>query len=260
MATLEEITQTIKNMDGAAKFLGSKEIKALPSILWEDEKLERLVTGIYNNGNGILAATNKRLVFVDKGLIYGLKVEDFPYDKITSIQYQQGMVIGEITIYASGNKAEIKWVDKALTKSFAEHVRARITATTSSVAPQPVAAQVADDPIAKLERLASLKEKGILSEEEFRQQKAAILGTAVEQPVMHATVVTTPQPIKPAQPSLTEAEERYANHLLDVARAEIKEGRKTDARATLEKLVAQYPNTRAARTANDALTKRATGR
>lgn len=113
MPTLEEIQKQIGSLDGASRLLAFKEIKELPKILWEDERVEQIIQGMYNNGNGVLVATNKRLVFVDKGLMFGLKVEDFPYDKITSIQYETGMLMGEITIFASGNKAEIKYLDKA---------------------------------------------------------------------------------------------------------------------------------------------------
>ena len=60
-------------------------------------------------------------------LLYGLKVEDFPYDKITSIQYETGMFFGKVTIFASGNKADINQIDKKQAKDFGDYVRARIT-------------------------------------------------------------------------------------------------------------------------------------
>ena len=150
------------------------EIKELPSILWEDEKVEKITSGMYNNGNGILVATNKRLIFVDKGMLYGLRVEDFPYEKITSIQYEIGLLMGKITIFASGNRADITHAGKASVRGFSEHVRARITPASNSVAPAK-AEDKQDDFIAKLERLADLKKQGILTEEEFLQQKSRIL-------------------------------------------------------------------------------------
>ncbi|HOB43694.1 MAG: hypothetical protein BWY45_02970 [Euryarchaeota archaeon ADurb.Bin294] len=174
MATQEEINEQIKQI-GAGGFLYRKEVKALPSILWEDENLEKLVQGFYHGGTGILVATDKRLIFIDKGLIYGLRVEDFPYDKLTSIQYKTGLILGEITIFASGNNAKIENIQKGEVKPFAEYVRARITGKMGHAsAPQntPVAQ---DDIISKLEKLASLKERGILSDEEFIEQKARIL-------------------------------------------------------------------------------------
>jgi len=84
MPTLEQIQEQLKRIDGISHLLGSKEVKELPSIMWEDEDAEHMVQGIYNNGLGVLFATNKRLIFVDKGMFFGLKVEDFPYDKIAS--------------------------------------------------------------------------------------------------------------------------------------------------------------------------------
>jgi hypothetical protein len=104
-------------------------------------------------------------------------VEDFPYDKISSIQYQTGWTGGTITIFASGNKVEIKNVLKDQCKSFADSVRARISPTTESVqAPSPPQ-QREPDLVDQLERLGKLKEQGILTEEEFTAQKAKILGS-----------------------------------------------------------------------------------
>jgi hypothetical protein len=174
MTTLDEIKKQIKNLDTGSKLLGMKEIKALPDILWEDEKLEKVVQGFYESGNGILVATNKRLIFVDKGMIYGIRVEDFPYDKISSIQYQTGMLGGKITIFASGNKAEIKHVQNDQARNFGDYVRARISKTQehASIANQ----YVKDDMTTQLEKLAALKQKEIITEEEFNAKKKSILG------------------------------------------------------------------------------------
>ena len=152
-----------------------KEIKELPAILWEDERVEQMLMGIYKNGLGALFATNKRLVFVDKGMLFGLKVEDFPHDKITSIQYETGLIMGKLTIFASGNRAEIENCGKSEVRGFAEFVRARISPTQESKAPTKPTID-SDDVISKLERLSKLKEHGIITEEEFFQQKAKIIG------------------------------------------------------------------------------------
>lgn len=130
------------------------------------------------NGNGLLIATNKRLVFVDKGLLGGLKVEDFPYDKISSIQYETGMVFGKIKIFASGNKANIEQIDKQQAKTFAEYVRARISSPSEHASYQDHNQQNSNGSLAdQLRELAELKEQGILTEEEFQQQKTKILNS-----------------------------------------------------------------------------------
>jgi Bacterial PH domain/Short C-terminal domain len=188
LPTLEEIKAQLEHLDGVSKLFGRKEIKELPNILWEDEKLEKLVQGFYAKGNGILVATNKRLIFIDKGLMYGLRVEDFPYDKISSIQYSTGMLLGKITIFTSGNKALIEQIDKSQVKQFGEYVRARISGSLEHASyqsndkqspPQPTEVRssgVDDELIEALERLGKLKEQGILTEEEFTAKKKQLLG------------------------------------------------------------------------------------
>jgi hypothetical protein len=176
MADAASVEKAIKNLSGGEKFLGRGEIKALPSILWEDELPEKIVQGLYNNGNGILVATNKRLVFVDKGLM-SLKVEDFPYDKITSIQYSTGILMGGIDIFASGNKAEIKNVTKDQVKPFAEYVRARITGASAhaSAPASPQTVSQDGDPVKKLKQIKEMLDMGLISQAEYDSKKAELL-------------------------------------------------------------------------------------
>jgi hypothetical protein len=49
-------------------------------------------------------------------------------------------------------------------------------ANAQAAAPPPAAAPAGDDTIAQLERLAALKEQGILTDAEFDAQKAKLLG------------------------------------------------------------------------------------
>lgn len=177
MPTLEEVQDQISHLSTAGKLLGHKEIKELPNILWEDEKIEKIVQGLYEKKNGILVATNKRLIFIDKGLIYGLTVEDFPYDKISSIQYKTGLIFGELTIFASGNKADIQQVEKKQVKDFCDYVRARITEAKEHASYQPGLKQNNPGDLAdQIKKLANLKDQGLLTDEEFSAKKKQLLG------------------------------------------------------------------------------------
>lgn len=171
---LDEIKENIKGLklDGISNFFGRREINELPKILAPNEVIDNLAQGAYNKGQGILVSTNRRLLFVDKGFLYGLKVEDFPLDKITSIQYETGLVTGEIRIHTAGNIAKIDNVFKASAKSFAEFVRNKLAqpkeTLNTTVAAKP-------DVLDQLEKLARLKENGILSDDEFNEQKKKML-------------------------------------------------------------------------------------
>ena len=112
--------------------------------------------------------------------IYSLK--DFQLEKISSIQYQSGMMFGKIIIYASGNKATIQNVQKDAARGFCDNLRALISRREERLARRSVVPNGPQNPapadtIEKLERLAALKEKGVLSDEEFQEQKKQILRT-----------------------------------------------------------------------------------
>ncbi|KIA97507.1 hypothetical protein OA88_21210 [Flavobacterium sp. JRM] len=155
-------------LSNASSLLGRKEIGELPEILAQNEIIDNIAQGTYNNGLGILVSTNRRLLFIDKGMLYGLKVEDFALDKISSIQYETGLLLGAIKIHASGNIAKIENIEKSTARSFSEFVRDKISQPKETTTSEP---NILD----QLEKLAKLKENGILSEEEFNDQKKKFL-------------------------------------------------------------------------------------
>jgi len=171
MSTTREEAITRVVSDAKANPKGG-EAKALLEVLGPDEIPERAVKGLLGRGSGLLIATDRRAIFVDKGLI-GLRVEEFPYQKISSIQYKTGMMLGEIIIHTAGNEAIIENVDKKVTRDFGEWLRTRITRATSTPAP---AAPVSNDPMAQLEQLGKLREAGVVTEEEFAAKKKQLLG------------------------------------------------------------------------------------
>jgi len=85
-------------------------------------------------------------------------------------------MFGKITIFTSGNKSTIEQIDKKQTRNFAETIRAKISKLSdNNKTNNQTSNPVQDDIISKLERLAKLKESGIISDEEFEIQKRKIL-------------------------------------------------------------------------------------
>ncbi|MBS1648052.1 MAG: PH domain-containing protein [Bacteroidetes bacterium] len=171
---LDEIKKQIQDLklSNVSSFFGRREINELPNILASTEVVDNIAQGTYNKGQGILVSTDRRLLFIDKGMLYGIKVEDFPLEKISSIQYETGLILGEIKIHTYGNIAKIENVEKSSARAFAEFVRNKLSqpkeTTTTTTVSQP---NILD----QLEKLSKLKENGILSEEEFNEQKKKLL-------------------------------------------------------------------------------------
>lgn len=106
--------------------LGAKrEIRRLPGVLWEGETVQALAIGQYGGGQGLVAMTDKRLLFFKHGILKQV-VEDFPYNKVSSVQWSAGPLMGTLTVFTSGNKAEIKSMQKDSGKALADKLRARL--------------------------------------------------------------------------------------------------------------------------------------
>ena len=126
MPTLDEIRHQIRQLEGSERLALLPEVKELPLILSEGEGVERIAHVYFDKRYGILVATNSRLLFVNKGLSR-MKVEEFPYARITSVQYEVGLLAGKLLLLLPGNKAEIEHVPKTQVQSFAEFVRVRMS-------------------------------------------------------------------------------------------------------------------------------------
>lgn len=131
-----------------------------------------MTTGTYGNGTGLIVLTDRRLLFVQDGVM-SKRSEDFPLDKVSSVQWGSGLMLGAITIFASGNKTEIKNVNKDDGKEIVDRVRGRLTAPK----PEPPTAAGAAQPdiIGQIKQLAGLKDAGVLSQDEFEAKKAELL-------------------------------------------------------------------------------------
>lgn len=162
------------------------EREMLHSLVDEGETLEALIGGTYraeqdtsrrHRHQGVAVATSKRVLFVDKGVMGNTEVSEMPYRSIEAITYSTGAFFAGIQITGRGIASfRIEDIaDKDSVKPFVDCVRGHLEAAHApqAAAPQPAApTSVADE----IEKLASLKDRGILTQEEFDAKKRQLLG------------------------------------------------------------------------------------
>lgn len=152
-----------------------REITRLPEVLWEGETVEMLAAGMYGGGTGLLAMTDTRLLFFKHGIM-SQKLEDFPYGKISSVQWQASMLTGTLTVFASGNKAEITGMQKPDGKAMSDRLRARLAGGEAGPAPAAAsAAGPASDIGSRLATLDQLRAAGAITDAEYQDRRAKIL-------------------------------------------------------------------------------------
>jgi hypothetical protein len=149
--------------------LGSRrEIKKLADHLHDGETVKEMASGKYGGGTGLLTLTSERIIFLREGWI-GAAHEDFMLHRVTSVGFKSSFGSGQVTIHASGNTVDIDGVLSDDGKRLAAAAREVLSRPADSASNEK-------DPLEQLRKLGDLKDAGVISQEEFEQKKADLLG------------------------------------------------------------------------------------
>jgi hypothetical protein len=118
-----------------------------------------------------MAATNRRVVFYAKKL-GGYDFESFPYENISSVERGKNMMGKTVTLYASGNKVHLKWIQDGDVDAFVRAIDSRAGKQAEKSAPT---AASTDDIPAQIEKLSKLKDSGAITQEEYNRKKTELL-------------------------------------------------------------------------------------
>ena len=152
-----------------------KNLKNLEEHLDQDETVQFSCFGLYDTTslgaetwrNGVLAATNKRVIFFAKKL-FGFDLETFPLSKISAIEFSKGFWGKKMNLTMSGNTAKLKMINHGDPEELVNYVRENMGEKKSSV-------PTLEDIPSQISKLSELKDKGVITEEEFISKKTELL-------------------------------------------------------------------------------------
>ena len=166
----------------------SEERLMLHEVLDEWEDIERLTSGTlasdsgrFGPHRGILTATSRRVIFLDRRTSQSDGVFELSYETIQDVSYDIGTVMSEIRI-VDQRKGGLCLADIGIKESvrpFVDCLRAHVhadagryvRATLEELKETIIANSVADE----IEKLARLVERNILTREEFDARKSRLL-------------------------------------------------------------------------------------
>lgn len=179
MPTIAEVQAQIRNVEEKYgmkldTFGTKKEVKYLPEALYDNEVIKYLTSGLLDNTTWLLVCTNLRILAIDKGMVFGLKQQEIPLEKISSVSFKKKLMFAEVEVVTSSSKIKIEQLYKEHVENF---VRAINSARENPRNPQVNTTQAPqEDVVSQIEKLAKLRENGILTEEEFTAKKKQLLG------------------------------------------------------------------------------------
>jgi hypothetical protein len=157
---------------GTAEDYGVKNTLAeLNQLLHEDEDLIGMIQ-IFDGveARGGMFVTDRRIICITKGMSFNAQTTDFPYSKISSIDFNPGFFETKFAIHTSGNSMDFITHNQSLATQIINYVREKITTSTS-----PKESTNSGDLLGQLEKLAKLKEIGAITDDEFNAKKTEIL-------------------------------------------------------------------------------------
>lgn len=142
-----------------------RELATLAEWVEPDERVDELAGGaLRGTGDGLLVLTDRRIVFVFRGLVTSA-LREFHLGLVTSIGLAGGLVFSTINLTVAGASQAIGNVDKTDADRMVRSVRAAVGAL------QPTSRQVLD----LVARLSQLHDAGALTDAEFTAKKTELL-------------------------------------------------------------------------------------
>jgi hypothetical protein len=125
MVTKRSIKGQMRRVGSRCFFFGRAEAKELKNVLQPDESIIQCAYGYYHGGSGLLVATNKRLLLLDKRPFY-LNLESLPYDQLKTIDFMQKMLQGTLYIESGLKKMLFRSISDARLKKICNYTKEKI--------------------------------------------------------------------------------------------------------------------------------------
>ncbi len=120
--TIETIGEQMKALGTFDTFFTKKEIKYLPEILRPGETLKAMTSGMLDANTWLITVTDQRVIFLDKGMIWGLKQLEIPLKAITGVILKTGLMFGGINITAASVTHAITMIPKGDVKKVTDTI------------------------------------------------------------------------------------------------------------------------------------------
>jgi hypothetical protein len=157
-----------------------EQVKKIEHRLDNDERVQFIARQSKHRPGGSITTpdtifvTNKRIVIRDPSLL-GVRenIVSVSYDKITLIELERGVFSSKIIIRAPGFADEMEAISKKAAEQIIQYVKNSMDKIKSQS--QKHSLEVKESIVDELLKLANLKEKGVVNEDEFLKMKQVLL-------------------------------------------------------------------------------------
>ena len=151
-----------------------KEIKALPEVLDDTETIKYACSGVLDGHTWLVVCTNKRVIFLNKNMVFGMDQKEIPLTVINAVSYSKQFVSGTVSITNGANVTGIEKINAVAAPIMAKTIREQMAAIKSPTQSQTVVQSTPDVPD-EIRKYKQLLDDNIITQEEFDAKKKELL-------------------------------------------------------------------------------------
>jgi hypothetical protein len=164
------------DLAAAAQRLGSRlrdpgELAPVPAYLTEDETVRFVALGTHERGGGVLVLTDVRLLFFLRRVM--TPTLDLRLGRISSVTTSSGFSTGEVALQVGEDVVAVSRIARVDVEPLAHAIRQAVVAAPAE--PATAEADAVADPFEAMEKLAHLRDTGVITEAEFAAKKQELL-------------------------------------------------------------------------------------
>jgi hypothetical protein len=121
VATLRDVLSQVERVKYRV-MLPNRHVYVLPTLLKMNEEIVRILPGTLDTKDGIIVATNSRIIFISKGLIAGQTVETIDYDELKLIEFAKNWKGAQIVAHTGSTIKVFMHVEPSFAEDFTAQV------------------------------------------------------------------------------------------------------------------------------------------
>lgn len=125
MVAQEHVRTALKRVGMYNRFFGQAEIRELCQVLMSDEKIIGAVNGRYEGGFAMLVATDRRLLLIDKKMMF-LNLEDIRYDMISQVEFSARLIDATITVHTINTVLRMTSIRQAALRRLTSYMQEKV--------------------------------------------------------------------------------------------------------------------------------------
>jgi hypothetical protein len=126
MVEKEVLQRQLKKLNLRFRMFGRAEIKELQRLLQDKEIIQHCVYGYYQGGSGLLVATDKRLLLIDKRPFF-LNLEDIKFDSVRAAEFSRSYLQAALHLHTGMKRLSFKSVSDARLRQLRDYIQAKIS-------------------------------------------------------------------------------------------------------------------------------------